>query len=168
MGIEYYWYALFVAILLCLVAILCKFLFANVKQQHKVIHKMLDEKESKLLRLYQDVEEIMEEFTLQAKSATEDIKDGALANNSISTLKNVEAVTEKKPEPPANDSLVFKNLIDVTVDEPLPISSASPVQNTRNGKILAMKSEGKTSSQIAQELGITQNEVLTVIGLTEM
>lgn len=71
MSIDYYAFALFIAGLICLVAILCKVLFSNVKRQHKLI----DEKETKLLQLYQTVESIMEEFSDQAKSTMEEIKE---------------------------------------------------------------------------------------------
>jgi len=71
MGIEYYAFALFIAALLCLIAILCKVLFSNVKRQYK----LLDEKESKLLQLYRSVEGVMEEFGDQVKATTDELKD---------------------------------------------------------------------------------------------
>jgi len=73
MGIEigHYAFALFVAGLVCLVAVLCKVLFADLKRQHK----LLDEKETKLLQLYRTVEGIMEEFADQAKATSEEIKE---------------------------------------------------------------------------------------------
>ena len=70
MGIEYYAFALFIAALVCLIAILFKLLFANVRRQRK----LLDEKESKLLQLYQTVESIMDEFNDQIRAAMDDIK----------------------------------------------------------------------------------------------
>ena len=71
MGIEYYAFALFIAALVCLAAILFKVLFANVKRQNK----MLDEKESKLLQLYRSFESIIEEFNEQVTAAMEDIQE---------------------------------------------------------------------------------------------
>ena len=71
MNIEYYAFALFIAGLICLIAILCKVLFSNVKRQHK----LLDEKETKILQLYQTVESIMEEFNDQAKATMEEITE---------------------------------------------------------------------------------------------
>lgn len=71
MGIEYYAFALFIAALICLIAILCKVLFADLKRQQK----MLDERESKILQLYNTVETIMEEFTDQVKATTEELKE---------------------------------------------------------------------------------------------
>ena len=71
MGMEYYMFALFIAGLICLIAILCKMLFADLRRQHK----LLDEKETKLLQLYQTIESIMEEFADQAKATTLEIKE---------------------------------------------------------------------------------------------
>jgi len=71
MGIEYYAFALFIAGLICVIAILCKVLFANVKRQKK----LLDEKESQILQLYTSVETLMEEFTEQVKMTTNELKE---------------------------------------------------------------------------------------------
>jgi len=64
-------FALFIAGLICLIAILCKMLFADLRRQHK----LLDEKETKLLKLYQTIESIMDEFADQAKATTLEIKE---------------------------------------------------------------------------------------------
>ncbi|MDR2600635.1 MAG: hypothetical protein LBC73_10235 [Oscillospiraceae bacterium] len=70
MGIEHYAFALFIAILICVVAIIFKILFADVKRQKK----LLDEKESQILQLYTSVETLMEEFTDQAKATVEELR----------------------------------------------------------------------------------------------
>ncbi|MDR2590799.1 MAG: hypothetical protein LBC71_07430 [Oscillospiraceae bacterium] len=70
MGIEYYAFALFIAILICVIAIIFKILFADVKRQRK----LLDEKESQILQLYTSVETLMEEFTDQAKATVEELR----------------------------------------------------------------------------------------------
>jgi len=71
MGIQYYAFALFVSGLICLIAVLCKVLFADFRRQHK----LLDEKETKLLELYRTVENIMEEFSDQAKATADEIRE---------------------------------------------------------------------------------------------
>jgi hypothetical protein len=71
MKLEYYFFALFIAALACLVAILCKVLFADIKRQNK----MLDEKEKKLLDLYRSVENIMEEFHDQSTAALDEMRE---------------------------------------------------------------------------------------------
>ena len=69
--IEHYLFAGFIAALICLIAIILKLLFANVRRQQK----LLDEKESNLLQLYRKVESIMEEFNDQITAAMDDIKE---------------------------------------------------------------------------------------------
>jgi len=71
MGLEYYAFALFVAGLICAIAIICKVLFANVKRQQK----LLDERESQILQLFTSVETLMEEFNDQIKITTAELKE---------------------------------------------------------------------------------------------
>jgi len=70
-SIEYYAFALFVAGLICVIAIICKVLFSNVKRQQK----LLDERESQILQLYTSVETLMEEFNDQIKLTTDELKE---------------------------------------------------------------------------------------------
>jgi len=71
MGLEYYAFALFIAGLVSLIAVLFKVLFSNVKRQYKI----LDEKESKILQLYQKVESIMDEWSDQVKLTMDEIRE---------------------------------------------------------------------------------------------
>ena len=71
MGLEYYAFALFVAGLICVIAIICKVLFANVKGKKR----LLDEREAQIMLLYTSVETLMEEFNDQVKATTEEIKE---------------------------------------------------------------------------------------------
>jgi len=71
MGIEYYAFALFVSGLICVIAIICKVLFSNVKRQQK----LLDERESQILQLFSSVETLMEEFNDQIKLTTDELKE---------------------------------------------------------------------------------------------
>jgi len=83
MGIEYYAFALFITALICIIAIIFKVLFANVKRQKK----LLDERESEVLRLYGTIETIMEEFSDQVKASMDEIK----ASETRATAKISEA-----------------------------------------------------------------------------
>jgi len=71
MGLEYYIFALFIAALVCIIAVICKVLFSNVKRQRK----LLDERESQILQLYTSVETLMEEFNEQVKMTTGELKE---------------------------------------------------------------------------------------------
>ena len=96
MSVEYYAFALFLAGLICVVAIICKLLFADVKRQRK----LLDEKETKLLKLFHTVEGIMEEFSDQVKTATEEMKEyESRAAQSVAAL-----FTPQKPSKPSKSS----------------------------------------------------------------
>jgi len=200
-GIDFYAFALFIAGLLCLIAILCKVLFANVKRQYK----LLDEKETKLLQLYQTVESIMEEFSDQIKAATEEIKEFELrtaaraaaailppeplkrevleklpraervdssrmraANDVLARAERIvksDALKNGAHPPNGDGGTVFHRLFDETVGEAPEGAAETPNKQERTEAILALAGEGKTDAQIAQELGITQNEVKLVIGL---
>ena len=202
-SIEYYAFALFIAALVCLVAIVYKLLFSNMKQQKL----MLEEKETKLLQLYQTVEGIMDEFNDQVKASIEEIKEHesrAAKRMAAMTIPKEPVKTEQIEKVPriervdstrikaASDMLaraerivksdalknpavhsksgngaVFQRLLDDTAAEiPAPIVETPP-QQTKNEAILLLAGEGKTDAQIASELGITQNEVKLVIGLTK-
>jgi len=100
MGIEYYAFALFVAGLICVIAVICKVLFGNVKRQKK----LLDERESQILQLYTSVETLMEEFNEQVKLTTNELKEHEYrATSHISafdlppSLEKKEQVIEKLP-----------------------------------------------------------------------
>jgi len=100
MGIEYYAFALFVAGLVCVIAILCKVLFSNVRRQKK----LLDERESQILQLYNSVETLMEEFNDQIKITTAELKEQEYratahisAFNLPPALEEKEKVMEKVP-----------------------------------------------------------------------
>ena len=94
MGIEYYAFALFITALICIIAIIFKVLFANVKRQKK----LLDERESEVLRLYGTIETIMEEFSDQVKASMDEIK----ASESRATTQISESVAQ------AQNSAVFE------------------------------------------------------------
>ena len=95
MGIEYYAFALFVSGLICLIAILCKVLFTDLRRQHK----LLDEKETKLLQLYRTVESIMEEFADQVKATMEELKEYESRSAKRALMVALPPETVKKEQP---------------------------------------------------------------------
>ena len=108
MSIEYYAFALFISGLICLIAILCKVLFANVKRQQK----LLDERETKLLQLYQTIESIMDEFGDQSKAAMEEIKEYETRAVKRAAELALLAAESQRNEPPAEPAKteVFERL----------------------------------------------------------
>jgi len=93
LGLEYYAFALFIAGLISVIAILCKVLFSNVKRQKK----LLDERESQILQLYNTVETLMEEFNDQVKITTAELKEQEYrATSHISAFNLPPALEEKE------------------------------------------------------------------------
>jgi len=204
-GIGYYAFSLFLAGLVCLIAIICKVLFSNVKRQQK----LLDEKESNLLHLYQSVENIIEEFNDQVKATTTEIREYDNRTAVLAALLAAPPPEPEKKEPeqlekivrakradsnrqkPANvapakaekiakgdagrsrdvpeksdSGSVFQRFFDETLVQPPPPAPEMTEKQARSEAILMLAEEGKTDAQIARELGITQNEVMLIIGLT--
>ena len=93
MSIEYYAFALFIAALICIIAIVFKVLFANVKRQSK----LLDERETQILQLYNTIETIMEEFSDQVKASMDEIKASEYrATSQIAAFKLPPELEEKE------------------------------------------------------------------------
>ena len=208
MEIKYYAFALFIAGLVCLIAILCRVLFADLRRQHK----LLDEKESQVLDLYRKVESIIEDFEDQSKVSMDEIREyenraakraataalppeppkpapapkdtaefkppvmdvvetnrmrvaGEVLARAERMVKNSSVVQSAVPSK-SNGGDVFQRLFDDTITETPPPSEEQHGHSARNDAIIALAESGKSASQIARELGITQNEVSLVIGLT--
>lgn len=70
MGVEYYIFALFVAALVCGVAIVFKLLFSNVKKEKEE----LDKREAEVYKTYSAAETLLEEFEDQAKTTLDELK----------------------------------------------------------------------------------------------
>jgi len=96
MGIEYYAFALFVAGLICVIAIICKVLFSNVRQQKK----LLDERETQLLQLFSSVENLLEEFNDQVKITTVELREYEYRATSSIAAFNLPPELEEKQKTP--------------------------------------------------------------------
>lgn len=198
MGLQWYLFATYVFVLLCLLVLLCNYLFADLKRQKK----LLDEKESKLLKLYSGLESTMDEFsdTVTAARTEWDQRHAqlqALAREVTGAAANARqapparaaapapepAPRKRTPKPapspeepliPAEEEAGFQLLFEqASAVEEQPAAAPAESQPearrqrgpTRHDNILSLYEEGKTRTQIAQELGITQNEVDLVIGI---
>jgi len=94
MGLEYYAFALFVAGLICVIAIICKVLFANVKGKKK----LLDEREAQILLLYTSVETLMEEFNDQIKVTLDELKEKEYSATAHMTAFDLPPELEQKEQ----------------------------------------------------------------------
>jgi len=190
MGIGHYAFAVFVAALVCVVVFVCKLLFANVRGQRK----LLDEQETKLLQLYTSVETLMEDFNDQVKLTTAEFEEreyrftsgmsvfdlppgleekgqAALAKMpkrsplDTNRARAVGDVVERADVENTADFQKFIDAADSIVSESVASEMTKPSVQSRTEAILALAAEGKSNLEIAQELGVTRNEVLLVIGL---
>ena len=189
MGLTGYGFALFIFILACLFALLCKYLFAGVKNQLLV----LDEKEKKLLTFYATLEEMMDEFNDSAVLANGELaRQMTEMRNMVASLRSpppsppVPAAviparpapalhipaTPPKAAPPLSPAVsndfempVFK--VFSTTPAPAPeIAEAEdkPAPN-RQARILSLRQNGLDRVQIARELSVTLSEVDLVLGI---
>jgi len=94
MGLEYYAFALFLAGLICVIAIICKVLFSNVRRQKK----FLDDRELQILQLYNSVETLMEEFNDQVKITTAELKEQEYRATSQIQAFNLPTALEQKEQ----------------------------------------------------------------------
>ena len=202
MGIEHYAFAFFIAILLSLLAVLFKALFANVRQQTK----LLDEKETKLLQLYQSIEGIMEEFSAQVDETTRELKgyEDRIAKRAVepappprkppepakkeqveklpraltvdeSRIRVATEVIERaervikgdvqKQPTNAENGPVFQRFFDDAVNDMQAVDAEAAAKQKRSEAIRTLVEQGKTYAQIAEVLGITQNEVKFIVEL---
>ena len=221
MSIGHYMYALFVAALICLIVIIVRLLFGDARRRRK----LFGEQEEKLLKLYNSVETIMEEFTDQAAAAIEEMREiesraaAASAKGAASAVPPIlmqspalspqlSALNANPPSIPAShpppvmkidssriraasqvleraermikssalraeetpakkeDGSAFQRIIDETTSF-LPESAveAANKPKTTHTQIIEMSEQGKSTAEIAKRLGVTQNEVLLVVGL---
>lgn len=163
MDIGYYIFALFIFVLVCIVLVLGKYLYSDTKRQNK----MLDEKETKLLRLYQTVEESLEEFFDQVGESKNEIKMlGALYAKHEEISAGLSS-DQTKPAlgDPAFEQPRFQYVIDDFYDKPPSMHEENHISPSRFEAILNLWSEGRQIEDIAENLGITKTEVALVLDL---
>lgn len=180
MGIEYYAFALFITALVCLIAIMCKVLFGNVKRKYK----LLDEKEAKLLQLYQTVESIIEDFNDLVKSATDEIKEyerratliaASLAPPPVETVKNEPAQAERlvrtqradtNKQRVANRVIAKFERADKS-DDRMQKNAALPVKNDDGTEFQRFYDETLHTNPTAADINRIQTRSETILALAE-
>ena len=181
MGIEYYGFAFFIFVLICIVIFLCSYLFSDLKRQKK----LLDEKETKLLKLYLSLEDAMDEFYDSIAESKEEIdarfqKLQTAVESDLKTLSTRAVVLEErkefvqKPEGEQNPDFPKTAQETAKVDfravleqQPQESAKGEETAKTRHESILLLAKQGKNYMQIAKELNITQTEVSLVVGMGE-
>jgi DNA-directed RNA polymerase specialized sigma24 family protein len=186
MSADYYVFAFYEFLLICVILLLCRALFSRAKKQKA----KLEEKEAKLLKLYQTVEDAMDELYDLASESKSEIEEalnklsslmGSLAKAEIGgpgtpSLKADASETEFQKDrrdgvkQTDGDRERFREPIKPDKEQTRPTSAADQAERryaTRAEIILERSRSGKTSAQIAKELGITLNEVDLVIGMNK-
>ncbi|NLL39963.1 MAG: hypothetical protein GX254_10320 [Clostridiales bacterium] len=181
LGIEYYAFAFYVFILVCIIILICRAAFSQYKKQKM----FFDEKEAKLLKLYQTVEDAMDEFFDMAAESKSEMDEALKKLSSIagvvyknsSRLRLSEEIPERNEMAPETVKDLNRGDMEWTYQRSerfphreTPSESTSDLSGNsstalRNETILRLFRCGKTRAQIAQELNITQNEVDLVIGM---
>ncbi|MCL2496258.1 MAG: hypothetical protein FWF04_02435 [Clostridiales bacterium] len=188
MGLTGYGFALFIFILACLFALLCKYLFAGAKS-HMLA---LDEKEKKLLTFYSTLEEMMDEFNDSAAQANSELARQAEEIRGIAAgLRSPQAVAavadaharqappppmpaaqppaRPKPAPPIspagdNGEASLYKALGVSLPRAKEATENKPAPD-RHARILSMRQNGLDRMQIARELCVTLSEVDLVLGM---
>ena len=86
-------------------------------------------------------------------------------------LERAERMIKGGLQPPADaagkkdSGGAFQRIIDEAAAQAPPPTAAQGPNRARASRILEMSRDGKSVAQIAKNLGITQNEVMLVIGL---
>jgi hypothetical protein len=182
MEMNYYLFASYLFVLICVLVIVCKYLFADVKRQRR----MLDEKEKQLLDTFRTLEDAMDDYYALVEQAKGELasKSRELENRLFLTdiepqqeqLPDIDtvqlskaakkAVTKKpvkmpvsKPEPTDENQLAFDQLFTNA------ISNVS-VKTKLHDKVADMTKQGRSRAEIAKTLKITQNEVELIMGMS--
>lgn len=187
MDLSYYLFATYVFVLACIIAIICKYMFADVKRQRK----MLDETESKLLKTYQSLEEVMDEFYDVVAESTSDIekKYKSLEQFTLPPARSVQddsvhaisagerryIFAEYAPPPQPEPGLEQSKAAEPDIQDQIGFdhifteiySTAETPAGSIHDRIAALAGEGKNRAEIAKILNITQNEVDLVISMNK-
>ena len=153
-------FAFFIFVLVCLIILL----YAKMARPSKNRDDAASDKEKRLFKLYQNLEDMMnsiEEYMDEAKKEIAQDKEriSALLDEATRMQKGP-IVQEIKPreEPPVKE---IKEPAVVKED-----TAAKPLRSMKkNDLVLYMKKEGMDDDKIAKELGISRGEVSLILGI---
>lgn len=174
---NYYLFATYLFVLIIILVIVCKYFFADVKRQRR----MLDEKEKQLLDTFRTLEDAMDDYYAIVEDAREELekKSRELENRLLlpesqekraedalkyeMALKKAAAENPTKAEEPKSEQSDesrsgFEQMFS---DAAANITAKSEL----HGKIVEMSGQGRPRAEIAKALRITQTEVDLVTGM---
>ena len=176
MELHHYLFASYIFVLICVLVFVCKYLFADVKRQRR----LLDEKEKQLLDTFRTLEDAMDDYYTLVEEAKNELEargrelekrllltdagpERATAALPAETPKKAPAKktpkpTAPKPAPHDEHQLGFEQVFTGAVNN-------VSVKAQLHEKIIEMSKQGRSRAEIAKALKITQNEVELVTGM---
>jgi hypothetical protein len=182
--LPYYLFAFFVFILVCLVLLLWRFLFAGLKRERIYLEQKEEELQVLLQTLRKEADDFFDLATDKAAEISDERKRVAALISGFTLPQSAEneSVVLPNPEPepavkaaPFNefrkaieDAVIKQNeppiIPKVDASETVPVNQVKPEpKSSKKEQILTLLDSGKDALQIAKELGITRNEVDLVI-----
>ena len=171
MGLEHYLFGFYVFVLICVILIITKCMFANVRRQRK----MLDEQESKLLRAYQTLDDSTDEFyDLVAQSKNEVRQEVERFSGRAQPLDDLGGAGAPAPAVVQDPIRLYKAQQVQQSDVPPPafeqlyneaaVTAETPAA-TQHEQVLQLSKQGMNRAEIAKTLQITQSEVGLIVGM---
>lgn len=169
MDLTHYTFAFFVFILVCGVILLLGRVLGSGKKNEKGNY----EKEQRLFKLYQNVEDMMTSFEEYVEESQAKIDESykkvmKLIENSHLTERKTEPVQVnvsnevKKPDEAVKD--VFDIPFDISSDSTTDMPSDMPAEEA----IPYLLKQGLSKEEIAKQLGISNREVTLIMGIKKM
>jgi hypothetical protein len=174
----YYAMAFSMFVLACVIAFLCKYIFSELHRRNRDIQ----EKEGKLLEMYENVEDFMEVFQTGTRDSKDEMRSLREEIELLKTIQSLveEAQPEEAPEPakpPAQNADDTQRDVPEIVDAPAqpsvdeadeaedaePENVLSGARGELRDDVMRLYGAGRSKCQIARELGVTQSEVELII-----
>ena len=157
----YYTFAIFVFLLaICFVLLVRKIWFAKSSAA-----RQLQEKEAKLFKLYQHVEDLMDGFEEYVSEANEQlVREKIQINKQAEDLLAKAKELVSKQEMPIVPNVPLVELPEVPAAED--IGKRQPISNSQ--KIVTLWHEGMNEEEICRELGLGKGEVTLVLRLMKL
>jgi hypothetical protein len=146
-------FTIFIVALVFVSVVFAGLLFRGSKRRMRE----LDERQTELLRLYSNIEELADTFTAEAEDAMNALR--GLLDEYGELLKTP---LPQPPEPTADapdPAQITLPIFDVVV------ADAAEPRGSKRERVLELKDGGLNASGIARELGITRNEVDLILSL---
>jgi hypothetical protein len=174
MGAEVYLFAIFVFVLLCILLVLYRYMIIGAKQkltkESEEETAAKKEREERLFRLYQNMEEMMDNFEAYIEETRESVEAAkAEMRQQAQTIGDLIARGEATEMNARSAAAMLRNADKPA--EPKRDAASIPAEEggrrlTRQDAIRELLAKGLTVEQIAQRLELSINEVrLVVYGL---